>query len=91
LREPFSRELRTNRMRHITRVTDEIEILFARELAPLPPARRTEMVQALGIASTWASWAVLRDEYVLGVAEATAVMRRTVGALLAAAVHTALD
>lgn len=90
LREPFSPELRTNRMRHITRVTDEIEILFAREFAPLPPARRKQTVQALGIASTWASWAVLRDEYALTVPDATAVMRQTVGALLAAAVHTAL-
>ncbi|MEE2032381.1 TetR/AcrR family transcriptional regulator [Rhodococcus chondri] len=90
LREPFSRELRTNRMRHIERVTDEVEILFARELAPLPSARRTQAVQALGIASTWASWAVLRDEYNLAVADATVVMRQTVAALLAAAVHVAL-
>ena len=90
LREPFSRELRTNRMRHIARVTDEIEGLFARELAPLPASRRTQTIQALGIASTWASWAVLRDEYGLDVDGATAVMRQTVAALLAAAVHTSL-
>ncbi len=90
LREPYSRELRTNRLRHIGRVTDEIEALFARELSPLPSARRTQAVQALGIASTWASWSVLRDEYDLAVPDATAVMRQTVAALLAAAVHASL-
>ncbi|MEU5843218.1 TetR/AcrR family transcriptional regulator [Rhodococcus sp. NPDC047139] len=90
LREPYSRELRTNRLRHIGRVTDEIEVLFARELAPLPEARRIQAIQALGIASTWASWSVLRDEYELDVEGATAVMRQTVAALLAAAVHVSL-
>lgn len=90
LREPLSLELRANRLRHITRVTDEIEILFARELAPLPDARRTQAVRALGIASTWASWSVLRDEYELPVSEASVVLRQMVAALLTSVVQVSL-
>ncbi|MFD6897640.1 TetR/AcrR family transcriptional regulator [Rhodococcus sp. NPDC060086] len=90
LRESVSPQLRTNRQLHIKRVTDEIEILFVHELIGLTRTRRTQVVQALGIASTWASWSVLRDEYALPVDEAVAVMRQSVSALLASAVHVAL-
>ncbi|WP_241996768.1 TetR/AcrR family transcriptional regulator [Rhodococcus sp. SMB37] len=90
LREAVSPQLRANRLLHINRVTDEIEVLFARELAMLTRHRRAQIVQALGIASTWASWSVLRDEYELTVDDAIAVMRQSVSALLAASVHLAL-
>lgn len=83
LRQQFSEELRRHRLRHIARVTDEVRILFARELSALDERRRVRLVYALGAAATWGSWAVLRDELQLGVDEATAVLRQSVTCLLA--------
>ena len=85
LRQQFSEALKIHRARCIARVTDEVKILFARELANLDRDRRDRLVYALGAAATWGSWAVLRDELQLGVDEATAVMRQSVAGLLAGA------
>jgi TetR/AcrR family transcriptional regulator of autoinduction and epiphytic fitness len=82
LREPTSAQLRRNRMKHIDRLRDEINILFAAEL-DLAGADRTQLLNALLTATTWPAWSMLRDVLGLGVDEARRTMARTVHALLA--------
>ena len=83
LREPFSAALRRNRAKELARVREEIEELFAAELAAEPaPAAREQLLQALLTASTFGSWSVLRYQLGLSIDEAGAVMARTVLALL---------
>ncbi|MEH1101512.1 TetR/AcrR family transcriptional regulator [Micromonospora sp. CPCC 205561] len=82
MREPVSDQLHRNRLKHIERVRDEVEQLFAAELAQAGPARE-QVVNALVAASMWSAWSMLRDGLGLGVDQARAVMARTVAALLA--------
>jgi hypothetical protein len=81
-REPFSPALRRNRALEIARVRDEITTLFAPELAVAPSPGREVLQDALVMAATYGSWAVLRDQLSLDVDAACAVMTRTVAALL---------
>ncbi|WP_410813686.1 TetR/AcrR family transcriptional regulator [Micromonospora sp. 067-2] len=82
MREPVSDQLHRNRLTHIARVRDEVEELFAAELAQAGWGRE-QLVNALVAASMWPAWSMLRDGLGLGVDQARAVMARTVGALLA--------
>lgn len=82
MREPVSEQLHRNRLKHIARVRDEVEQLFAAELAQAGSGRE-QLVHALVAASMWPAWSMLRDGLGLGVDQARAVMARTVGALLA--------
>ncbi|MET8258289.1 TetR/AcrR family transcriptional regulator [Micromonospora sp. NPDC005205] len=82
MREPVSEQLHRNRLKHIERVRDEVEELFAVELAEAG-AGRDQLLNALVAASTWQAWSMLRYGLGLGVDQARAVMARTVGALLA--------
>ncbi|MCX4387855.1 TetR/AcrR family transcriptional regulator [Micromonospora peucetia] len=82
MREPVSGQLRRNRLKHIERVRDEVEQLFAAELAQAG-TDRAQVVNALVAASMWPAWSMLRDGLGLGVDQARAVMVRTVAALLA--------
>ncbi|XTZ17257.1 TetR/AcrR family transcriptional regulator [Micromonospora echinospora] len=82
MREPVSEQLHRNRLKHVDRVRDEVEQLFAAELAQAGPGRE-QLVHALVAASMWPAWSMLRDGLGLGVDQARAVMARTVGALLA--------
>ncbi len=82
MREPVSAQLRRNRLKHIARVRDEVEQLFADELDRAGSAR-DQLVNAVVAACTWPAWSTLRDGLGLGVDAARAVMARTVGALLA--------
>ncbi|MEU7974276.1 TetR/AcrR family transcriptional regulator [Micromonospora sp. NPDC005553] len=82
MREPVSEQLHRNRLKHIERVRDEVEELFAVELAEAG-AGREQLLNALVVASTWQAWSMLRYGLGLGVDQARAVMARTVGALLA--------
>ncbi|WP_444947348.1 TetR/AcrR family transcriptional regulator [Micromonospora ureilytica] len=82
MREPVSEQLHRNRLKHIERVRDEVEELFAVELAGADPGRE-QLLNALVAASTWQAWSMLRYGLGLGVDQARAVMARTVGALLA--------
>ncbi|MGC5330240.1 TetR/AcrR family transcriptional regulator [Micromonospora sp. DT62] len=82
MREPVSGQLRRNRLKHIARVRDEVEHLFAAELEQAGP-ERDQLVHALVAASMWQAWSMLRDGLGLGVDQARAVMTRTVAALLA--------
>ncbi|MBO4205964.1 TetR/AcrR family transcriptional regulator, partial [Micromonospora echinofusca] len=82
MREPLSPQLHRNRLKHIDRVRDEVEQLFAAEL-DRAGAGREQLVHALVATSMWPTWAMLRDGLGLGVDQARAVMARTVAALLA--------
>jgi AcrR family transcriptional regulator len=82
MREPVSGQLHRNRLKHIDRVRDEVEQLFATELAQAGRGRE-QLINALVAASMWPAWSMLRDGLGLGVDQARAVMTRTVGALLA--------
>ncbi|MEV0328101.1 TetR/AcrR family transcriptional regulator [Micromonospora echinospora] len=82
MREPVSEQLHRNRLKHVDRVRDEVEHLFAAELAQAGPGR-DQLVHALVAASMWPAWSMLRDGLGLGVDQARAVMARTVAALLA--------
>ncbi|MET7947222.1 TetR/AcrR family transcriptional regulator [Micromonospora sp. NPDC005324] len=82
MREPVSEQLHRNRLKHIERVRDEVEALFAVELAEAGPGRE-QLLNALVATSTWQAWSMLRYGLGLGVDQARAVMARTVGALLA--------
>lgn len=81
IREPFSAQLRTNRTWYVEIARDEIETLFAAELAAAG-RHRAEVLDALTVATTFAGWSMWRDELRLDVTSATAVMRRVVSALL---------
>ncbi|WP_074310884.1 TetR/AcrR family transcriptional regulator [Micromonospora cremea] len=82
MREPVSDQLHRNRLKHIDRVRDEVEQLFAAELAQAGRGRE-QLLNALVAASMWPAWSMLRDGLELGVDQARGVMARTVGALLA--------
>ncbi|GAA1519525.1 hypothetical protein GCM10009827_038650 [Dactylosporangium maewongense] len=83
LREPFSAALRHNRTWYVTNARDELEKLFAEELDRTGDSRE-ETLHALTVATTFASWSMLRDELHLDVPAATGVLRRGVTALLSA-------
>lgn len=85
LREPFSAQLRQNKVQAIALVREEIETLFAGELA-LAGDDREQLLVSLTVASTYAVWSMMRDELNLDVAAARGAMTRTVTALLLAAI-----
>ncbi|WP_426506178.1 TetR/AcrR family transcriptional regulator [Dactylosporangium sp. McL0621] len=84
IREPFSAQLRKNRAWYLEIAREELQTLFGPELDAAGPAR-TEIVDALTVAVTFAGWSMWRDELHLDVDGATAVLRRVVSALLPAA------
>ncbi|MEU5565146.1 TetR/AcrR family transcriptional regulator [Micromonospora musae] len=86
MREPVSDQLHRNRLKHIERVREEVEELFAAELAQAGRGRR-QLVDAIVAASMWPAWSMLRDGLGLGVDQARAVTTRTVRALLAEVVR----
>ena len=81
IREPFSAALRHNRTWYVAHAREELEKLFADELARTGTDREV-VLDALTVTTTFASWSMLRDELHLDVPAATAVMRRAVSALL---------
>ena len=87
LYEPFSAALRRNRTIELGRVRDELVQLFGAELAEAGRAGDggEELLRALHVTSTFASWNVLRDNLGLSIDAARGVMARTVGALLGVA------
>lgn len=89
LREPFSPQLKLNRLGHIARVRTEIENVFAQELAHARKGRE-QLLDALTVASTWSAWSMMRDAMGLDVQTAQAIMARTLGALLVDAIASGL-
>jgi AcrR family transcriptional regulator len=83
LSEPFSAALQASRRHHVQRVRDAVEEVFATEIAALDASRREDQVLALTAASSWNTWSLLRDDLGLDVPAASAVVRRSLEALLA--------
>ena len=77
--------LRDYEVRHVRGFAREIETLFELELAGAGEQRRREVVHALTVATTWASWSMAREHLGLSVDDATAVLRRTFTDVLGAA------
>lgn len=77
IRLPYSRQLRVNRTQHNDRLRGEVAELFAGELGG-----DQDLLTALVVATTWPAWMCCRDDLGLSVEQATAVMHRTVTALL---------
>jgi TetR/AcrR family transcriptional regulator of autoinduction and epiphytic fitness len=85
IRLPFSRQLHANRVRHNIRLRQEIEDLFATEIAKAgDPVTRDKLVTALLSATTWSTWMGCRDDLTLSFDEAVDVMHRTVAGLIGA-------
>lgn len=81
LGEPFSPALQASRREHVQRVRDDIEHVFAQELATAGE-RRATLAAALFIASSWPTWSSLRDDLHLDVSAAQTVMRASITTLL---------
>ncbi|HTF07907.1 MAG TPA: TetR/AcrR family transcriptional regulator [Asanoa sp.] len=81
MREPFSPQLRLNRQKHIDRVRDEVNILFASELQLAGPEAST-IRNGVIAASMWPAWSMLREGLSLSPEAAERVMTRTITALL---------
>lgn len=82
LRQPFSRALQSNRDRYVTASDLEVDAVFARELDPLPGKDAAAVRAGIHLATCAAGWDVLRDDRRLDIAQATAVMHRTLKGLL---------
>lgn len=81
LGEPFSAALQASRRAHVQRSVDNLESAFAAELEAAGADRDT-LLKSLFVATSWPSWTSLRDDFGMDVAAATAVMRRSLTALL---------
>jgi TetR/AcrR family transcriptional regulator of autoinduction and epiphytic fitness len=84
LNEPFSEGSHAGLQAFRAFKRAEAERVFAPELDARPPAEREELVHAMGAATDWSTWEALRAHQGLSVADARAVMRRTIAALLRA-------
>lgn len=80
LLEHTSDALRLSRRGHVQRVVDEVDALFAEELAALPDP--TVARDALVAVTSWNFWSLLRDDLQRDPAVAEAAMRRAVAELL---------
>jgi TetR/AcrR family transcriptional regulator of autoinduction and epiphytic fitness len=77
LKEPFSDALQRYRRVHVTRVREELSVLFAAEIAG-----DDEKLNALTAVSMWPTWATWREVMGLPVTAARATLARTIAALL---------
>ena len=84
LNEPFSEGSHAGLQAFRAFKRAEAERVFAPELDARPAAEREEVVRALGAVTDWNTWEALRAHQGLSVADARAVMRRTIGALIRA-------
>jgi TetR/AcrR family transcriptional regulator of autoinduction and epiphytic fitness len=80
LGEPFSAALARSRHVHVERVETDLVAVFGPELDTATD--RDVLAKAMFVAASWPTWSSLRDDWELGVDEAAAVMRHTLGALL---------
>ena len=84
LRLPYSAQLRRNRAMHHRRTCEELRAVFAAELNALEPVESDRAVLDLAVSTSPAAWSLLRDELALSQPAATAVLIRSVTALLTA-------
>ena len=82
LNEPFSTGSRNALQAFRAFKRAEAERVFGPELAACPKGERAELQRALGAACDWNTWEALRSHQGLSVDEASAVMRRTLAAVL---------
>lgn len=79
-REPFSAQLQLNRTIQLDRSRAELDEVFAAELAQAGP-RRDDLVNALLTVTTYAAWALWRDQLGIDVQSSRRVMTLAVTAL----------
>jgi TetR/AcrR family transcriptional regulator of autoinduction and epiphytic fitness len=84
LNEPFSEGSHAGLQAFRAFKRAEAERVFGPELDARGAGEREEVVRALGAMTDWNTWEALRAHQGLSVADARAVMRRTIGALLRA-------
>lgn len=82
LREPFSAQLQANRDRLIELSRQQCEATFGRELSGLKHAARCQLLDALAVSTSWASWYFLTEEIGLSPDAAIAVIRTNLRSLL---------
>lgn len=74
LQEPFSRQLQLSRDRLLRMGRVQLAQVFAVELARLPADRRLTVLNALQVATSWATWESLRRELSLSARDAHAAV-----------------
>jgi AcrR family transcriptional regulator len=82
LQEPFSKEVARRLAWSRREGREEVLRAFAPELAGLRPAARAEVIEGLASVTSWTGWQSLRHDAGLSLRRASAVVRRTVVALL---------
>jgi TetR/AcrR family transcriptional regulator, regulator of autoinduction and epiphytic fitness len=80
---PFAREIRDAVAQGAAFLRQEVEAVFAPELAAAPAAARRELLDALAATSSWAMWDTLRSEAGVTPAQARVVVVRILRSLLA--------
>ena len=82
LMEPFSASVHEALDGFRTAKRLELERVFAAEIAACPERERATLVSALGVAGSWSTWDALRSHQHLDAEAASAVLARTLRALL---------
>jgi len=82
LQEPFSAGVQMRLRTLRSGLRREVEELFASELGTLPPEDRLEQIEALTAVAGWTHWDSLRSQQGLSRGRASAVLERTLTALL---------
>lgn len=88
LQEPFSPQIQINRDRLMAMGREHVEAVFAPELSRLPAGERTEVLDAVHVATSWAMWESMRSELKLASVAARECVVRLVTAVLSAAAGT---
>jgi AcrR family transcriptional regulator len=83
LQEPFSPQMQRNRDRVVEAGREQLARVFAPELDALPVSRRRTTMNALQVATNWATWESLRIDQRLAAAEAQQVVNTLALKLLA--------
>jgi TetR/AcrR family transcriptional regulator, regulator of autoinduction and epiphytic fitness len=83
--EPFSAQLRRNKLRMIARARAEVEKVFAPELVRLCGQKRQQLLESLHAISLWEFWESLRSDLGLGPQQARELLSTTFTTLLAQA------
>ncbi|MBV9484493.1 MAG: TetR/AcrR family transcriptional regulator [Frankiaceae bacterium] len=84
LQEPFSVEIRRSRDRLVRAARDQLQRVFATELARLPDVDHVRTLDALTLVTNWSAWEATRTELGLSPEQAAATIRVLLRELLAA-------
>jgi AcrR family transcriptional regulator len=85
LYEPFSEELKRNKVQTLALAKAVLEAVFAPELRELAGTKRRQLLDGLHAVSVWSFWESLRTELNLDPGQAEELVRATFTALLAEA------